>query len=433
MGKDHISIVVIGHVDAGKSTTTGHLIYKCGGISKRKLEALQREATQLGKASFGYAFVMDKLKEERKSGITIDISLWKFETANHVVTIIDAPGHRDFVKNMITGTAQADAAVVIIDATRGGFESGIAELGQTREHILLAYTLGIKQFIVAVNKMDHNTVEYSEARFDEIRGEMTRYMGSIGIKPEQITFVPISGFAGDNMTEASPNLKWWKGKTLIDTIDGLVAPKRPLDKPLRLPIQDVYKIGGIGTVPAGRVESGILKPGMNVIFAPADVTSEVRSIEMHHQSIPEAIPGDNIGFNVRGVAASDIKAGFVVGDAKNCPPSQCDSFTAQVVVSNHPGRIHDGYQPIFDCHTSHIACRFDHILKRIDRRHGNAQIDDPEYLEKGDLGIVRIVPTKPMVVEPFSEFPPLGRFAVRDMKQTVAVGIIRSVERKSAK
>ena len=431
--KDHINIVVIGHVDAGKSTTTGHLIYKCGGIDKRKIAAIEKQANELGKGSFKYAFVMDSLKAERERGITIDISLWKFESPKYIFTIIDAPGHRDFIKNMITGTSQADAAILVIDSTRGGFEGGIAEQGQTREHALLAFTLGIKQMIVACNKMDDPTVQYSKERFEEIKSEMTRILTAIGYKPEQYQFVPISGFQGDNMVDKSPNMPWWTGKYLLEALDSLSPPKRPFDKPLRLPIQDVYKINGIGTVPVGRVESGIMKPGMTVVFAPSTVTSEVKSVEMHHESLPEAVPGDNIGFNVKNVSVADIKRGYVVGDTKRDPPVESLAFTAQMVISNHPGKIHAGYQPVFDCHTAHIACRFDKLIQRIDRRHGKKVTEEPEWIQKDDIGIVRVVPSKPLVVESFQEYPPLGRFAVRDMKQTVAVGVIRSVEKKAGK
>lgn len=431
MGKEktHINIVVIGHVDSGKSTSTGHLIYKCGGIDKRTIEKFEKEAAEMGKGSFKYAWVLDKLKAERERGITIDIALWKFETSKYYVTIIDAPGHRDFIKNMITGTSQADAAVLVIDSTTGGFEGGISEQGQTREHALLAFTLGIKQMIVAVNKMDDKTVNYSQKRFDEIKAEMTRILTNIGFKPDQYNFVPISGFAGDNMTEKSPNLSWWNGPTLVEQLDKLEPPKRPFDKPLRLPVQDVYKISGIGTVPVGRVESGIMKPGQQIVFAPSGVMTDVKSIEMHHQQLPEAIPGDNVGFNVK-VPASDIKRGHVCGEQARDPPAECINFTAQMIISNHPGKIHAGYQPVFDCHTAHVACKFSKLVQRIDRRHGKKVTEDPEWIQKDDAAVVVVEPSKPLVVETFKEYPALGRFAVRDMKQTVAVGVIRAVEKK---
>jgi len=432
MGKEkpHINLVVIGHVDAGKSTTTGHLIYKCGGIDKRTIEKFEKEAKEMGKASFKYAWVLDKLKAERERGITIDIALWKFETSKYYFTIIDAPGHRDFIKNMITGTSQADCAILVIASPAGEFEAGISKTGQTREHALLAYTLGVKQMIVLVNKMDEKTVNFSEQRFNEIKDEVSNFIKKIGYNPEKVPFVPISGWNGDNMLEKSPNMTWWKGPTLIEALDSITEPKRPIDKPLRVPLQDVYKIGGIGTVPVGRVETGILKPGMVVTFAPANLTTEVKSVEMHHEALEEAKPGDNVGFNVKNVSVKDIRRGFVCGDSKNDPPMETDFFNAQVIIMNHPGQIHNGYAPVLDCHTAHIACKFHEILTKIDRRSGKELEAFPKNIKSGDSAIVKMVPSKPMCVESFSEYPPLGRFAVRDMRQTVAVGVIKEVTKK---
>jgi len=434
MGKEkaHINIVVIGHVDAGKSTTTGHLIYKCGGIDKRTIEKFEKEAAEMGKGSFKYAWVLDKLKSERERGITIDIALWKFETTKYYITIIDAPGHRDFIKNMITGTSQADAAVLVIASPTGEFEAGIAKTGQTREHALLAYTLGVKQMIVAINKMDEKSVNWSQARYDEIVKETSSFVKKIGYNPEKINFVPISGWAGDNMLEKSTNLPWYKGVTLLEALDQITEPKRPTDKPLRVPLQDVYKIGGIGTVPVGRVETGILKPGMIVTFAPAMLSTEVKSVEMHHVALPEAVPGDNVGFNVKNLSVKDIRRGMVAGDSKNNPPAETESFNAQVIILNHPGTIHAGYAPVLDCHTAHIACKFTEILSKVDRRTGQAVEEVPKNIKNGDAAIVKLTPSKPMCVESFTDFPPLGRFAVRDMRQTVAVGVIKSVAIKAA-
>jgi len=433
MGKEkiHINIVVIGHVDAGKSTTTGHLIYKCGGIDKRTIEKFEKESKDMGKASFKYAWVLDKLKAERERGITIDIALWKFETPKYYITIIDAPGHRDFIKNMITGTSQADCAVLVIASGTGEFEAGIAKNGQTREHALLAYTLGVKQMIVAVNKMDDKSVNYSQARFTEIQTEVSNFLKKIGYNPEKIPFVPISGWNGDNMLEKSDNMPWYKGPTLLEALDAISEPKRPSDKPLRLPLQDVYKIGGIGTVPVGRVETGILKPGQVVTFAPSAITTEVKSIEMHHESLPQATPGDNVGFNVKNVAVKDLRRGFVAGDSKQDPPIETESFNAQVIVLNHPGEIHNGYAPVLDCHTAHIACKFSELLTKVDRRSGKELEKEPKNIKSGDAAIVKLIPSKPMCVETFMEYPPLGRFAVRDMRQTVAVGVIKEVVKKT--
>ena len=432
MGKEkqHLSLVVIGHVDSGKSTTTGHLIYKCGGIDKRTIEKFEKEAAESGKGSFKYAWVMDKLKAERERGITIDIALWKFETAASVFTIIDAPGHRDFIKNMITGTSQADAAILIIAGGVGEFEAGISKEGQTREHALLAFTMGVKQMVVCINKMDDKSVNWGEARYSEIKKEVGDFLKKIGYNPDKIPFIPISGWTGDNMLELSDNMPWYKGQFLIQALDALEVPKRPHAKPLRVPLQDVYKISGIGTVPVGRVETGILRPGMVLTFAPMNVTTECKSVEMHHESLTEATPGDNVGFNVKNLSVKDLRRGFVASDSKNDPAKDTENFLAQVIVLNHPGQIQNGYAPVLDCHTSHIACKFATIECKIDRRTGKSIEEEPKFIKSGDAAMVRMIPQKPMCVEVFSQYPPLGRFAVRDMKQTVAVGVIKEVLRK---
>merc|ERR1711883_34263 len=407
----------------------------------------EKEAADMGKGSFKYAWVLDKLKAERERGITIDIALWKFETNKFEVTIIDAPGHRDFIKNMITGTSQADCAVLIVAAGVGEFEAGIAKNGQTREHALLAFTLGVKQLIVGINKMDNTEPKYSKDRFEEIVKEVSNYVKKIGYNPKGVAFVPISGWHGDNMIEASSNMTWYKGwnketkeggkqsgKTLFEALDAINPPTRPSDKALRLPLQDVYKIGGIGTVPVGRVETGTIKAGMVVTFAPAAVTTEVKSVEMHHETLSEGgKPGDNVGFNVKNVSVKDIRRGNVASDSKNDPAKESKTFNAQVIVLNHPGEIQKGYTPVLDCHTAHIACKFSELLEKIDRRSGKKIEDNPSKIKSGDASIVKMLPTKPMCVEAFSDYAPLGRFAVRDMRQTVAVGVIKSVEKSDAK
>merc|ERR1712113_946213 len=348
---------------------------------------------------------------------------------------------RDFIKNMITGTSQADCAVLIVAAGVGEFEAGISKNGQTREHALLAFTLGVKQLIIGVNKMDSTEPPYSEKRFSEISSEVSNYVKKVGYNPKAVAFVPISGWHGDNMIEASTNMSWYKGwnkevkegkfsgKTMFEALDSIIPPTRPSDKPLRLPLQDVYKIGGIGTVPVGRVETGLIKAGMIVTFSPAAVTTEVKSVEMHHESLPEAGPGDNVGFNVKNVSVKDIRRGNVASDSKNDPAKEAKSFNAQVIVLNHPGEIGNGYSPVLDCHTAHIACKFTELLEKIDRRSGKKMEDFPKKVKSGDAAIVKMTPSKPMCVEAFSAYPPLGRFAVRDMRQTVVVGVIKSVEK----
>lgn len=426
--KTHINLVVIGHVDSGKSTTTGHLIYKLGGIDQRTIEKFEKEATEMGKGSFKYAWVLDKLKAERERGITIDIALWQFETPKYHYTVIDAPGHRDFIKNMITGTSQADVALLVVPAGTGEFEAAFSKEGQTREHALLAFTLGVRQMICGINKMD--AANYAEDRFNEIQKEVSLYLKKVGYNPEKVPFCAISGFQGDNMVEKSSNMTWFKGKTLVEALDTMEAPKRPTDKPLRLPLQDVYKIGGIGTVPVGRVETGILKPGMVVTFAPVGLQTEVKSVEMHHEQMPEAVPGDNVGFNVKNVAVKELKRGYVASDSKNDPAIGCANFTAQVIVLNHPGEIKNGYTPVLDCHTAHISCKFAEIEQKMDKRTGQTLETAPKCIKSQDCAIVKMEPSKPMCVETFTEYPPLGRFAVRDMRQTVAVGVIKAVDKK---
>merc|ERR1712176_1288964 len=404
--------------------------YKCGGIDERTIAKFEKEAAEMGKGSFKYAWVLDKLKAERERGITIDIALWKFQSAKRIFTIIDAPGHRDFIKNMITGTSQADAAILMIASDAGGFEAGFSKEGQTREHALLAQTMGVKQMIVAVNKMDDSSVKYSEKRYNEIKSELTTYLKKVGYKVDNMPFIPISGWEGDNMLEGSTNMPWYKGPTLLAALDNLNPPKRPSEKPLRLPLQDVYKIGGIGTVPVGRVETGVIKAGMVVTFGPLGVTTEVKSVEMHHEVVEEALPGDNVGFNVKNLSVKDIKRGYVCSDSKNDPAKDTEMFVAQVIVLNHPGQIQNGYTPVLDCHTSHIACKFSKIRAKVDKRNGKVTEDAPQSIKSQDAAMVELVPQKPMVVEAFSSYAPLGRFAVRDMRQTVAAGVIKEVTKK---
>ena len=433
--KIHVNLVVIGHVDSGKSTTTGHLIYKCGGIDKRTIEKFEKEASEMGKGSFKYAWVLDKLKAERERGITIDIALWKFETSKFYFTIIDAPGHKDFIKNMITGTSQADVAILMIASPPGEFEAGISADGSTKQHALLAFTLGIRQMIVGINKID--ACNYDEGRYKEIVSNLTDYLGKIGYNSTgsdkhpspPVRYIPLSGWTGENLIEKSDNTKWYRGPTMLEALDMIVPPKRPSDKPLRLPLQDVYKIGGIGTVPVGRVETGLLKPGMNVVFCQANITSEVKSVEMHHESVEEAQPGDNVGFNCKNVSYKDISRGMVVGDVKNDPPKAAASFTAQVIVMDHPNGIMEGYTPVLDCHTCHIACRFNKLLVKLDKRTGKEIEKEPKVVKAQEAAMIEIIPTKTMVVESYSDYPPLGRFAVRDMRKTVAVGIVKSVQK----
>ncbi|MCL4337397.1 MAG: translation elongation factor EF-1 subunit alpha [Candidatus Thermoplasmatota archaeon] len=420
--KPHVNLVTIGHVDHGKSTLVGRLLFEHGEIPAHIIEEYKKQSEEKGKATFEFAWVMDKYKEERERGVTIDLSHRKFETDKYYFTIIDAPGHRDFVKNMITGTSQADAAMLVVSAREG---EGI--MAQTREHAFLSRTLGVQQLIVIINKMDAVQPPYNQNRYEEVKKDVEKLLASIGYK--NVPIIPISGYKGDNILKKSENLKWYNGPTLIEALDNLKLPEKPIAKPLRLPIQDVYSITGIGTVPVGRVETGVIKIGDKVVFQPADKQGEVKSIEMHHENMPSAEPGDNIGFNVRGIAKNDIKRGDVCGPVSN-PPTVVKSFTAQVVVLNHPSVIANGYKPVFHIHTTQIACRFEHIVKTLNPKDGTTLKENPDFIKTGDIAIVKVVPDRPFVIEKVSDIPQLGRFAIRDMGQTVAAGQCVDVEVK---
>lgn len=427
--KPHLNLVIMGHVDHGKSTTTGHLLYLAGVVDDRTVKQYEEEARKLGKETFKFAWILDNLKEERERGLTIDLRFLKFETKKYYFTVIDAPGHRDFVKNMITGASQADGAILFVSAKRGEFEAGIGPGGQTREHAFLAFTLGVRQLVVAINKMDDISVNWSEERYNEIKNEVGRMLRMVGYKVEKIPFVPTSGWTGDNLVKPSDKMPWYKGPTLIDALDTFEVPPKPLDKPLRIPVQDVYSITGVGTVPVGRVETGVLKEGDMVIFMPANKQGEVKSIEMHHQRIPRAEPGDNIGFNVRGIAKTDIRRGDVCGHVNN-PPTVAKEFIGQIIVIYHPTAIAAGYTPVLHYHTGQVACRFTEIIRKIDPRSGQVVEEKPSFLKTGDAALVRMEPLHPISVETYQDFPELGRFAVRDMGTTIAAGVVKEITKK---
>ncbi len=427
--KSHLNLVIMGHVDHGKSTTTGHMLYLKGAIDDRTIKSFEEEARKLGKETFKFAWVLDNLKEERERGLTIDLRFLKFETDNYYFTIIDAPGHRDFVKNMITGASQADGAILFVSAKRGEFEAGIGAGGQTREHAFLAFTLGVRQLAVAVNKMDDVSVNWSQERYEEIKNEVGRMLSMVGYKIEKTPFVPTSGWTGDNLVEKSDKMPWYDGPSLAGALDTFEIPPKPVKKPLRIPVQDVYSITGVGTVPVGRVETGILKAGDQVLFMPADQKGEVKSLEMHHTIIPKAEPGDNIGFNVRGIARNDIRRGDVCSHVTD-PATVAREFIGQIFVIYHPTAVAAGYTPVLHYHTGQVACRFTELVKKIDPRSGEAVEEKPSFLKTGDGAVVKMEPLHPIAIETYKEFPELGRFAVRDMGTTVAAGVVKEITKK---
>jgi elongation factor 1-alpha len=422
--KPHINIVFIGHVDHGKSTTVGRLLFDSGNVDEQVMRKLKEKAENLGKKGFEFAFVMDNLKEEQERGVTIDLAHKKFDTDKYYYTVIDAPGHKDFIKNMITGASQADVGVLVVAANDG-------VMAQTKEHVFLSRTLGVNQIMIAVNKMD--MVGYEEAKFKSVQEQVNGLLKSIGYKPDEIPFIPIASLKGDNVFNKSENMPWYTGPTLYQLMDAVKEPEKPTNLPLRLPIQDVYNITGIGVVPVGRVETGVMKVGDKVTAVPgregSGVTGEVKTIEMHHEQLQKAEPGDNCGFSVRGFGKKDIARGDVIGHTDNVP-SVATEFTAQIVVLNHPSVITVGYTPVFHIHTAQIACQVMAIEKKLNPATGEVLAENPDFIKNGDAAIIKFKPVQPLVIETQKDIPQLSRFAIRDSGATVAAGMCMTLTKK---
>ena len=425
--KKHLNLVIIGHIDHGKSTLMGAMLIKSGAISDREARELEKLAKEYDRESWSYAFVFDRLKEERQRGITIDLAFRKFETKTKYFTIIDAPGHADFVKNMITGASQADAAILVVSGKKGEMEVGIAANGQTREHAYLAQTLGVKQLVVAVNKAD--IYDYSEERYNEVKDATSELLKSIGFPVKKIPFVPVSGIKAENLTEKTDKLSWYDGPTLLDAIDSFEIPAKPTNKPLRIPIQDAYNIKGTGVVPVGRVETGVLKKNDKIVIMPTGFQGEIRSIEMHHEEIDVAEPGDNIGFSIRGISMEDVGRGDVMGHPNDVPTvvTPKGNWTGQIIVIWHPTVIAQGYTPVIHAHTAQVAAKFTELIKKLDQKTGAVIEDNPKFLKKNESAIVKLQPIKKLCIEKYNDFPELGRFAVRDMGRTACVGIVKDL------
>ncbi len=422
--KPIMNVVFVGHVDAGKSTTIGQLFFQAGVMSEQELTKLKEEAAKNGKAGFEFAYFMDTIKEERERGVTIDLNYKKILTQNYEVTVIDAPGHRDFVKNMITGASQADAAFLVISAP-----SGVQE--QTKEHLWLLRTMGVKQIAIAVNKMD--MVNYDEAKFNQIKTDAGNLLKSVGYNPETTSFLAVSSLQGENIAKKGEKMPWYKGPTILEQIDKFPAPEKPTGLPMRMPIQDVYEITGIGTVPVGKVETGVMKPGQKIVILPGrsgvGIPGEIKSIEAHHEQLPEAEAGDNVGVNIRGVGKKDIARGDVICDASS-PAKIVEEFTAQVAVINHPTVIAKGYTPVFHVHTAQIPCQFVELISKLDPRTGQVAQDHPDFLKNGDVAIVKLKPIGNLVLETSQDNPYMARFAIRDAGVTVAAGVCKTLVEK---
>ncbi len=422
--KLNLNVVFVGHVDHGKSTCIGRLMYDAGMIPEQEMKKLKEETQKHGKAGFEFAFAMDKLKEERERGVTIDLSYQKIITQKFQITIIDAPGHKDFVKNMITGASQADAAFLAVAVQHG-------VMPQTKEHLWLLRTMGVDQIAVLINQMD--VVDYKEEKFNKVKEDVSVVLKAVGINPEKITFLAVSGLKGDNVVKKSTNMSWYKGPTIMEQFDLFTEPQKPIELPLRMPLQDVYEITGIGTVPVGKIETGKMKVGQKVIILPGrtgkGVEGEIRSIEMHHESLTEAEAGDNVGVNIRGVGKKDIARGDVVCDGAK-PAPLVEEFIAQVAVINHPTVIAKGYTPVFHVHTAQVPCQFIELQKKLDPKTGQVAQTNPDFLKNGDIAIVKIKPQGNLVLEKQSENPHMARFAIRDAGATVAAGVCIELKKK---
>jgi elongation factor 1-alpha len=425
--KPSLNLVMLGNTNTGKSTLSGCMLYCREKIDEKTLDKLKREAELLGKNNSFFSFVLDSLKTERDRGLTLSTKYKHLETDNYEVILIDVPGHKDFMRAMIGGTTQGDCAILVLSAAGGEFESSNKE-GVPKEHSLLAFQLGVREMIVAVNKMD--LASYSKERFDSVAYEIKSMLKAIGYNLSNVAIVPCNGVTGENVKDRSEQTPWYTGPTLLEAIDKIKKPPRPFDLPLRLPVNDTFKISGIGTVVVGKVETGVIKEGMQISFCPGNHVRECKSIEMNGHKMKEAKPGDNIGFNILGISCNDIRPGQVASDANNKPASEVLEFTGQIVVLNHPTKIKVGYTPIIFCHNAMVACKVAELKQRIDKVTGKVAEENPDSIKNGDAAVVKFIPQKPMCVEIYRQYAPLGRFVVRDMKQTVAVGIVTGIVKK---
>jgi elongation factor 1-alpha len=422
--KKNMNVIFVGHVDHGKSTTVGRLLFDGGKVSEQEMAKLKEEAVKHGKVGFEFAFVMDKFKEERERGVTIDLSYKKFPTQKYNVTIIDAPGHKDFIKNMITGASQADCAILVVAAPEG-------VMPQTQEHAFLLKTMGVQQIAVLINKMD--VANWDEKKYTEAKEKLTVLLRNSGYDVSKVNFIPGSGFKGDNIAKKSANMPWYKGPTLLEQFDLFEEPKKPTELPMRMPIQDVYEITGIGTVPVGKIETGIMKPGQKIIILPGrsgrGIAGEIKTVEMHHEAMPQAIAGDNVGVNIRGIGKKDIARGDIICDA-SAPATIAEEFTARIAVINHPTVIAKGYTPVFHVHTAQVPCQFIEIKSKIDPKTGQVSQEHPDFIKNGDVAECVIKPMGNLVLETSKANPHMARFAIRDAGATVAAGVCIALKAK---
>lgn len=432
-GKDLLNLVVIGHVDAGKSTLMGHLLYQMGVVNKRAMHKYEQESKKRGKGSFAFAWVLDETEEERTRGVTMDIAQTAFETPHKQITLLDAPGHKDFIPNMITGAAQADVAILVVNATRGEFETGFESGGQTREHALLARSLGVSQLLVAVNKMD--TVDWSQSRYDDIVKKLGLFLKQAGYKDIDLSYIPCSGLGGENLTKAvsEPKLaSWYKGSTLVEQIDKFKAVERPMDKPFRLIISDVFKGLGSGFSVVGRVSSGSVQAGDRVLVQPAGDLAVVKAVTMDDSDNTCGFAGDHVTVVLTGMDMAHVNVGSVLCDPQN-PIKSAMRIRARIVIFNLELPITRGFTVVFHYQSITEPAIIKRLNCQLNKNTGEVIKNKPKCLVKNSSAVVEIEFERPVCLEMYKDYKDLGRFMLRQGGHTIAAGLVEEVLKTKSK
>ncbi|CAO3567842.1 unnamed protein product [Mortierella alpina] len=424
-GKEHVNVIFIGHVDAGKSTMGGRILEASGMIDKRTLEKYEKEAKEAGRDSWYLSWALDTNVEERAKGKTVEVGRAYFETDTRRYTILDAPGHKTYVPSMIGGTAQADVAVLVISARKGEFETGFEKGGQTREHAVLAKNGGINKLVVVINKMDDPTVAWSKARYDECVEKLSPFLKSnrYNLKTD-VMFMPVSGYTGANIKRGidPKDCDWYSGPSLLDYLDSIKISERNISAPFRMPVSDKYK--DMGSMVVGKIEAGSLKKGAHVLMMPNAAKIEVQAIYNElEEEIPAAAVGDNVRLRLRGVEEEDVMPGFVLCSSKH-PVHAVSKFEAALGILEHKNIICAGYTAVLHIHTAIEEITLSAMIHLIDKKTGRKSKKPPQFLKKGQQGIVMIETAGPLCVETFADSPQMGRFTVRDEGKTIAIGKI---------
>uniref|UniRef100_A0A4X1VCS1 HBS1-like protein n=1 Tax=Sus scrofa TaxID=9823 RepID=A0A4X1VCS1_PIG len=427
-GKQLLNLVVIGHVDAGKSTLMGHLLYLLGNVNKRTMHKYEQESKKAGKASFAYAWVLDETGEERERGVTMDVGMTKFETTTKVITLMDAPGHKDFIPNMITGAAQADVAVLVVDASRGEFEAGFETGGQTREHGLLVRSLGVTQLAVAVNKMDQ--VNWQQERFQEITGKLGHFLKQAGFKESDVAFIPTSGLSGENLitrSKSSELTKWYKGLCLLEQIDSFKPPQRSVDKPFRLCVSDVFKDQGSGFCVTGKIEAGYVQTGDRLLAMPPNETCTAKGITLHDEPVDWAAAGDHVSLTLVGMDIIKINVGCIFCGPKE-PIKACTRFRARILIFNIEIPITKGFPVLLHYQTVSEPAVIKRLISVLNKSTGEVTKKKPKLLTKGQNALVELQTQRPVALELYKDFKELGRFMLRYSGSTIAAGVVTEIK-----